>query len=338
MKSTIHDVAKKSKVSISTVSRVLNNNYPVSAETRLKVEKAIEELEYKPNEIARSLALKTTSNIGVIVPGLTNIFFPTIVESINKKLREKGFTLSLYTSDNDPREEKKLLEAIMSRKMDGVIIIDPSVENLDNGYLEETSKKLPMLAIGGNTDNHKYNIVSYNEEVGTLEAFQYLLDLGHRNIVFVRGDKSLSYDLKENVYDEFIKDNNLDYRKVISVGRGNNMDVVENTKRIFTEFLTNNDEATAVFACNDLMAVGVMNSCNSVGLKVPEDISLIGFDNTLLSSISNPKITSVDLSMKDVAETAALEIINMARRNTLVMEKVVFKSKLVLRDSCAKLA
>ena len=178
MKTTIHDVAKAAKVSIATVSRVINNNYPVHKDTRSRVEKVIEELGYMPNEIARSLILKTTSNIGVIVPGLTNIFFPTIVEEINNELKQNRFTLSLYTSDNDPDEEKRLLEVIMSRNMDGVIIIDPSVENLSNGYIGSVVDKIPTILISGNIDKYDYNFVSYDEEVGTLEAFQHLYDLG----------------------------------------------------------------------------------------------------------------------------------------------------------------
>ena len=335
MKITIHDVAKAANVSIATVSRVINNNYPVSKKTRIRVEKVIEELSYKPNEIARSLILKTTRNIGVIVPGLTNIFFPTIVEGINNELRENGFTLSLYTSDNDPEEEKKLLEVIMSRNMDGVIIIDPSVKNLSNGFIGSVAKKIPTILISGKVDKYDYNFISYDEEVGTLEAFQYLHDLGHRKILFIRGSASLSYDLKENSYHRFIKKNNLNYNQVLSVGKGNNMDVVENTSRVFDEFLNVDKEFTAVFACNDLMAVGIINSCNSIGIKIPKDLSIIGFDNTLLSNISNPKLTSVDLNIKKVAKTAAREIISLSKNNELSLDNVTFDSRLFLRDSCA---
>ena len=113
------------------------------------------------------------------------------------------------------------------------------------------------------------------------------------------------------------------------------MDVVENTTKIFEEYLNDDKEFTAVFACNDLMAVGVINSCNSAGIKIPDDLSIIGFDNTLLSSISNPKLTSVDLNIKKVAETAAGEIISLSKNNELSLEKVTFDSRLFLRDSCA---
>ncbi|MBU5436693.1 LacI family transcriptional regulator [Tissierella sp. MSJ-40] len=333
---TIHDVAEKAGVSIATVSRVINNNYPVKDETREKIEKAIEELGYVPNEIARSLILKSTSNVGIIVPGITNLFFPTIVEEINKTLRDEGFIISLFTTDGDPKAEKKLVDNVISRNMDGIIVIDPSVDNLENGYFEGVSKKIPTIIINGNTNKYNCNFVSYDEEVGTKEAFNYLLELGHKEIVFIRGDKSLSYDLKENIYRKFIKDNNLKYEKVISVGMGNSLDVVEKTQEIFEKFLSLNREATGVFACNDLMAVGVINACNKSGIKIPEDMSVIGFDNTLLSNISHPKITTVDLNMKEIGQTAAFEIMNMTKKNIVSTKKIVYDTKLIHKESCGK--
>ena len=230
---TIHDVAKRAGVSISTVSRVINNNYPVKEETREKIEMAIQELGYVPNEIARSLILKTTSSVGIVVPGITNLFFPTIVEEINRMLVSGGFTMSLYSTEGDPKMEKVVIDSIISRNMDGIIAIDPSMENLENNYFEELCKKIPTIIINGNTNKYKCNFVSYDEEVGTKEAFKYLLELGHSEISFVRGDRSLSYDLKEKLYRQFIRANNLKYEKVIIVGKGNSLEVVEKTGEIF---------------------------------------------------------------------------------------------------------
>ena len=333
---TIHDVAKKAGVSIATVSRTINNNYPVKKETREKIEKVIEELGYKPNEIARSLILKSTSSVGIVVPGITNLFFPTIVEEINRMLVSKGFTMSLYSTEGDPKMEKVVIDNIISRNMDGIIAIDPSMENLENNYYSDLCKKTPTIIINGNTNKYKCNFVSYDEEVGTKEAFQYLLELGHSEISFVRGDRSLSYDLKEKLYREFVRDNNLEFENVISVGRGNSLQVVEKTGEIFGEFLNSEDRGTAVFTCNDLMAVGVMNACNRLKIKVPEEMSVIGFDNTLLSNVTHPKITTVDLKMKEIAETAALELIDMIKGKSAGSRKNVYDTKLVVRESCTK--
>ncbi len=333
MSITIHDVAERSGVSIATVSRVVNNNYPVKKETREKVEKAIKELEYKPNEIARSLVLKTTSTIGIVVPGITNIFFPTIVEEINRVLVEEGFIISLFITEGDPNIERNLIGNIISRNIDGMIIIDPSAENLKGNYFEKICKKIPTIIISGNINN-KYNFVSYDEEVGTIKAFQYLLELGHKEIVFVRGDRSLSYDLKEKIYKQFIEENNLEYEKIVSVGMGNSLAAVKETERIFVEFLSSEKLGTAIFACNDLMAVGIIKACNKMKIRVPEDMSVIGFDNTLLSSINHPKITTVDLNMKKAGRIAALELINIIKNKSIFTKKIVYETKLIIRESC----
>lgn len=336
MATTIHDIARISGVSAATVSRVLNNNYPVKKETREKVEGVIKELGYKPNEIARSLILRTTSNIGVVVPGITNLFFPTIVEEINRTLVNEGFIISLFTTDGYPENEKNVINSIISRNMDGIILIDPSVENLENGYLSDVSKRTPTIIVNGMTDSCSMNFISYNEEVGTREAFNYLLSLGHVNIMFARGEKSLSYDLKERVYRDFIKEKGLKYSKVISVGKGNTLDVIEETENIINEWIRDGHDATAVFACNDFMAVGILNACNNAGIKVPEDISIIGFDNTIISKISNPRLTTVDLNMKYIGEKAATEILYMIRNKLLSVDKISFETKLVYRESCGR--
>lgn len=333
---TIHDIAKISGFSATTISRVLNNNYPVKKETREVIEKIIEESGYKPNEIARSLIRKTTSNIGVVVPGITNLFFPTIVEEINRVLVNEGFIISLFTTGGYPENEQDVVNNIISRNMDGIVILDPSVENLDNGFLAKVSRHTPTIIINGMTDRNDLNFISYNEETGTVEAFNYLLSLGHKDIVFIRGDKSLSYDLKERVYRNFLKEKNLSYLKVISVGRGNTSEVVNETQKIMSDFLNKENSATAIFACNDFMAVGALNACNNIGIKVPDEMSIIGFDNTIVSSISNPMLTTVDLNMKYIGEKAAKQIMNMVKNKELNADKICFETKLIYRKSCGK--
>ncbi|MFY9295768.1 MAG: LacI family DNA-binding transcriptional regulator [Caldicoprobacterales bacterium] len=333
---TIHDVAKKAGVSIATVSRVINNNYPVKEETSEKIEKTIEELGYVPNEIARSLILKSTSTIGIVVPGITNLFFPTIVEEINRILIDKGFTMSLYITEGNPNMEKTVIDSIISRNMDGIIAIDPSIENLENNYFRNLCKKIPTIIINGNTNKYEGNFVSYDEEAGARDAFQYLLELGHRKISFIRGDRSLSYDLKEKAYKKFIRENKLDYENIITVGMGNSLEVIEQTGEICEKLLNTKDMGTAVFACNDLMAVGVINACNRAKVRVPQDISVIGFDNTLLSNITHPRITTVDLKMKKIGKTAATELVDMIKGKYTKVDKIVYDTKLIIRESCSK--
>ena len=334
MHKTIYDIAKIAGVSPSTVSRVINNNYPVKKETRELVEKAIEKEGYRPNLIAKGLITKNTLNLGVVVPGITNLFFPSIVEEINNNLASEGFTISLFTTSGDFTEERKVIDNITSRRMDGIFIIDPSKENLENGYLAEISARVPTLVVNGMTDIADINFISYNEETGTKEALDYLHRLGHRAILFIRGDSSISYDLREKVYKRHTRDNKLDYCNVISVGQGNTASVIEETEKVIRRWTRNGPDATAIFACNDLMAMGALNGLIKEGLKVPDDISIIGFDNTILSTISNPNLTTVDIDVKFIGKKASEMMLFMVRNKEIKVDRIIMDTSVKYRESC----
>ncbi len=336
MSVTINEVAKEAGVSITTVSRVLNNNYPVKKETRERIEKAIEKLNYIPNIMARGLITKKTSIIGVVVPGITNLFFPTIVEAIEENIRRKGYSIYLSNSQGDAVQEREAVENIISRQVDGIIIIDPRYENLRSSFYDDINKIVPVVIINGSPEGTKCNFVSYDEEVGTREAFEYLLSLGHKKVAFVRGHKSFSYDIKEKIYRNIIKENGFDYCEVIDAGRGNSIEVVDNTKNIVESFLMRKEKPTAIFACNDLMAVGVLNACSKLKLKVPEDISVIGCDNTLIAHISNPKLTSIDIDMNEIGIRSAEELANIIENRERSRSKIIMDTKLVIRESCCR--
>lgn len=335
---TINEVAEEAGVSITTVSRVLNNNYPVKKETRERVEKAVEKLHYVPNVIARGLIMKKTSVIGVVVPGLTNLFFPTIVEAIDNVTKNKGYTISLNNTSGDPKLERKLVNKIISMQVDGIIVIDPAPENLDNKFYDNASLKLPVIVVNGNSSRDNLNYISYNEEIGATEAFEHLIHLGHKKIAFLRGESSFSYDIKEKVYLNIIEKHMLNYKKIIRVKHGNTIEGAVEADERFKEIFQSSETPTAVFACNDVMAVGVMGACGDMGLKIPQDVSVIGSDNTLLSKISYPKLTTIDLKMDAVGKKAAEEMLNMIENKIDYRIKLVLNTRLIIRDSCSNVS
>lgn len=337
MSSNINDVAREAGVSITTVSRVLNNNYPVKKETREKIEKAIEKLSYKPNAMARGLITKKTSMIGVIVPGITNLFFSTIVEAIEEITKKQGYNITLCNSGGDYKEEKEVIRELVSRQIDGIIVIDPRYENIQGDFYNDLSKTLPAVIISGSTAGAKCNFVSYDEEVGTHEAFEYLISLGHERIAFIRGQKSLSYDIKEAIYKSLMGKNATKYENIIDVGKGNSIEVVLRTQDEIEKVLCQENRPTAFFACNDLMAVGAINACTKLNIKVPQEVSIIGFDNTILSSISHPKLTSVDLNMKEIGRRSAEELLHIIDNGIEGRRKVILDTKLIIRESCSEI-
>jgi LacI family transcriptional regulator len=336
MSSTINDVAREAGVSITTVSRVLNNNYPVKKETRERIEKAIEKLNYRPNVMARSLITKKSSMLGIIVPGITNLFFSTIVEAIEEITKKEGYNISLFNTGGDYKEEKEVVREIISRQMDGIIVIDPRIENVEAGFYDNICKTLPTVVVNGAPTGLKCSFVSYDEQVGTTEAFDYLIELGHKKIALVRGHKSYSYDIKQKIYMDIVSKNKFAYENIIDVGKGNSIEVVERAQKQFEKIIMEGEMPTAVFACNDLMALGVINACSNLNIKVPGDISVIGFDNTVLANISNPKLTSVDLNMKEIGHRSAVELLSEINNGDRGRRKIIIDTKLVIKDSCSK--
>lgn len=339
-KVTIEDVANEAGVSISTVSRVLNNNYPVSPETRDKVNKAIKKLNFNPNIVARSLIMKRTQTIGIVVPSLDNMFFTTVVKGVEEICKSCRYTILLTNSESSGDEELKCVRNLISRQVDGIIVIDPQTDNMKLGCFNDIVKELPLVFINGYNHGLNYNFVRNDERGGTVKALEYLVGLGHKRIAFVRGYKSYSYDIKEEVYREIMSAHNLPVNNdfIINIGEGNSVETVDNACRAVSLYMEslyekNINMPTAFFACNDLMAIGILNACKKLSIKVPEDVSIIGFDNIMLSQLCEPKLTTVDQNMVELGRRAAEIIINYSERGSN-FNRIILNTKLIKRGSC----
>lgn len=263
MSITIKEVAKKANVSVATVSRVINENYPVKKETKERVLKVIEEVNFVPNMQARELTQKKSNIIGVVVPSLTNMFFPNVVYGIETELKKNSLSIILMTTSNDKNEETKCINDLLSRNVSGIIVIDPNTSNIKNKFYHDISKKLPLVFINGYTSVPNISSISNDEAIGCEVALNYLIENNHKNILFLRGRDSYSYDIKENVYkNKMMEIGSFNPNYIIDIGQGNTIETVDNTTDLMMTLLPKL-KATAVFACNDLMAIGVMNSCKS---------------------------------------------------------------------------
>ncbi len=340
MKYTIEDVAREAGVSITTVSRVINSNYPVKKETRKKVEAVIERLGYQPNPLASGLIRNRTFCLGVLVPGITNMFFTEVVYGIEKYSKNLGYQVYLNNSEGDAEWERNNITKLVGRLVDGIIVMDPQTENMRSGFFEEVSKKIPLICVNGYNENMEVNFVLSNEEKGTRDAFDYLFSLRHKKIAFVRGGNSYSYDLKEKIYREYMDVAGME-PVILNTQDGNSTDVVENVAQCISDLYNKNNpvlrDTTAFFTCNDLMATGVINGCRAIGLDVPEDVSVIGFDNIILSQMTRPKITTVDQNMRMLGEHAAQRIIKLIEKKETRCANQMIDTKLILRESCKSL-
>lgn len=320
-KSTINDVAKMAGVSITTVSRAIHGKYPVKKETREKIFDAIEKLEFKPNEIAVSMITKKTKTIGIVIPSITNAFFSTLVRGVNDVAEKNGYTLLVCTSHNN---EIELVEKLVNRQIDGIIIADSDFSNKRNFY-KKIHKQTPLIFINGY--DKQFNFVSCNQKKGTIDAINYLNECGHENILFVRGsENSYSYDLKQNIFNELVE-----YKSVIVVENGNKDEAVKNAEKEIIKFFSKNKKITAVFACNDLMAIGVIKGLERLNINVPNDVAVIGFDNTFLCDLVTPKISTVDQNIYNLGKISCESILNIIEENVKI--NITLDSELIIRES-----
>ena len=326
MKATIVDVAKKAGVSVATVSRVVNGNYPVRDSTRERVNKAIEVLQYVPNLQARELNMQRSTTIGVVVPGLYNMFFAEVIDGIEDNLRRSAYSLLLSCAQNDPQQEEECINNLMSRNVSGIIVISPNTENIKTRFYDRTARRLPMVFINSMSHVPNASYVSNDETAGARTALRYLRGLGHEKILFVRGAKSDSYRVKEEAYRELMTEDGLfDERYVVNIGAGNSLHTVDTTMNLLMELLPD-CEATAALCCNDLMGVGVLNACKRLGIRVPEQMSIMGYDNTSLSRFVEPKLTTMDQNMLILGSNAAellIEKIETGRSKKVVLENIL---------------
>jgi LacI family transcriptional regulator len=337
MKLTIVDVAKKANVSVATVSRVMNGNYPVKAETKQRVLEVIEELNYIPNMQARELTQKKSATIGVVVPSINNMFFPEVIKGIESNLKLNSLSLVLACSNNDKEDEKLCVNNLLSRNVSGIIVIDPNTDNINSKFFHNISTQTPLVFVNGHSASANISSVVNDQAMGASMSLNYLLENNHKDILFVRGKDSYSYNVKEKVYKETMTElNNFNPENIINIGDGNSNETVDNTVNIFVDILTNSS-ATAVFACNDLMAVGVLNACKKLNLHVPNDLSIIGFDNIALSKFVEPKLTTIDQNMFLLGTNAATLLLEKIESDNSYSKRIILINSLIERDTVAPL-
>lgn len=333
MKVTIKDVARKANCSVATISRVMNGNYPVKEETRQKVLKAIEALNYIPNMQAKELTKRTSNTIGIVSPSIDNMFFSEVIDGIQKEFKSSYYSIILTCSNNDSEEELSCINNLISRNVAGIIVIDPSTKNIKSKLYDNISNNIPLVFINGFYPTENISSVSNNEAEGASIALNYLIEKNHKDILFIRGKNSFSYDVKEAVYVKKMKElQAFSEENIINIGDGNSKDTVDITAESLTPILEST-KATAIFCCNDLMAVGVLNACKKLKIKVPNQLSIIGFDNIDLSRYVEPKITTIDQNMFILGSKAANLLAEKIQSNNKFNKRITLNNKLVERNT-----
>lgn len=322
--STIKDVAKEAGVSVATVSRVLNNNGYVNEDTRKKVANAIHKLNYKPNAVARSLFKKQSKMIGLIVPDITNPFFPQLARAVEDVTSQAGYTLVLCNSDGDIYKEHQYMDVLKQNYVDGFIIV---TSTLKAEHIEGIG--VPIVALDRSI-HHSTPTVCVDNYEGARAATRYLLNRGCNKIAHVRGPHNVqNADDRCRGYLDEVQDLFWFHQGLIVNGEY----TIEKTKQAMKTLLTIYPDIDGVFAGNDLMGIGVLKAAEELGKKVPEDLSVIGFDGIELSEITTPELTTMSQPIYEMGSTAAKMLLGIIEGNPLPQSHYIFPVKLIERKS-----
>ncbi|MGX6971156.1 LacI family DNA-binding transcriptional regulator [Vagococcus bubulae] len=322
----IEDVAKKAGVSVTTVSRTLNNHPYVSKKTKDKIYRAMEDLEYYPNNVAQQLRGKRKKMIGVIISYITNPFFAYLVDAIEKTALEYGYTLVVLQTRGNQKLEKLYVELIPKKQLDGLIITNlenatPQVINL----IKEGKIVLCNRYIG----NKDIPVISIDEEKASYEGTKYLIDSGHKNIAFCTGNVKNTHDYR---FKGFLKalnesnipfDNSLFFEYILGVDGG---------RSFIKKFIGLENPPTAVFSNGDEVAAGIISEARKYSVKIPDDLAILGFDDHPLASLTNPEITTIHQPITDIGEISTLTLLANLEGTSLPEPKEL-ETSIIIRET-----
>ena len=328
-KITLVDVAMKANVSKTTVSLILNNKpINVNEETRKKVLKVAEELNYIPNNIARSLSTKKTNILGVIFPNIENPFFSEIAKAIECTAEALGYTVIICNSNNKAELEEKQIKLLIGQLVDGVILVSGGERTISLKLLK--NNKIPFLLLDRYFEEEKgYSGVFCSNEEGIKLGLNYLYyEKNKKNIAFIRGEKGVkTADLRYEYYKKLSKEIGIYDKDLVFEGKFNIVGGMESTEKL----LECNKKVDAIFYSSDIMALGGMKILIRNGYKIPNDISILGYDNINISQIIEPELTTISQPIYNMGKEACNLLVNLIDKK--IKDKIVMLKPTLIERS-----
>lgn len=331
-KITIHDVAAEAGVSFGTVSRVINNDVHVKKETREKVWDVVKKLNYVANRQARSLAGGKTNSIGVLVPDLGTGYIGEIVRGIDAELSMADMDLIVYTTHRTPTKEANYVANLASGMVDGLLLVLPrEPQNLIETMNEA---RFPFVLIDHRGNDEDCPAVGATNWSGGYSATEYLIELGHKRIGHITGSMDLGCAVDRLAgYKSALKTYHLaEAPELIYEGDFTQTDGYEGALAL----LDLSDPPTAIFAANDVTAMGVMDAVRVRGLRIPQDISIVGFDDIPQASLIRPALTTINQPLEKMGRVATQILLSMLEGAESKETRIELPTHLVIRESCAK--
>ncbi|MTH53288.1 LacI family DNA-binding transcriptional regulator [Bacillus mangrovi] len=333
---TIKDVAKMAKVAPSTVSRVIANNPRISERTKERVREAMKSLGYHPNFIARSLANQSTQAIGIVLPSsadkaFQNPFFPEVIRGISKAAHQKQYALYMSTGETEEEIYEGVVHMVEGKRVDGIVLLYSSVDDKLTRFLRQ--KEFPFVIVGKPfKDMYEITHVDNDNYRAAKEVTEHLIDSGHKEIAFIGGNLNLVVTVDRLLgYEKAIRNAELPYRNEYIV---HEEFLKEGGQEAVIELFSLQSPPTALVVADDLMAVGVLRMLFKMGIRVPEDVSVVSFNNIMMAELSQPPLTTVDINIFQLGCESARSIIQTIENPMEPARRIIIPHKIIKRQSC----
>lgn len=330
MNVTIYDVAREANVSMATVSRVVNGNPNVKPATRKKVKEVIDRLGYRPNAVARGLASKKTTTVGVIIPDISNVIFAELARGIEDIATMYKYNIILSNSDQNKDKELHLLNTMLGKQVDGIVFMSG---NITDEHVEEFKKSpVPIVLAGSITDTEQIPSVNIDYEQATYDAISQFIEKGHKDIGIVIGPlyEPINKEEKLKGYERALQEAGLEYRDEFVVEGDYTYD---SGMDAFEKMLELDKKPTAIFVGSDEMAIGVIQGAADQGYNVPNDFEVISSDNTKLALMVRPQLTTIVQPLYDIGAVSMRLLTKLMNKEEVTEQKVILPHRIENRKS-----
>lgn len=322
---TLKDVANETGLTVSTVSRVLNNRGYISEETRKNVYRAMEKLNYHPNELARSLSKKSTFTIGVIVPHIKHPYFSELISYLENEAYLRKYKILLFNSQDKNEREKEYLDMCTRNRVSGIIICSGNIE-----MTEFKGLNVPLITIERYLENGTAMVECDNYQGGKMAA-KHLIEKGCKHLIHFSGVREIAMpaDQRAAGFEEVCRENGVTHNEIVtSANQYHALEYHDFIEKVLKEY----PDTDGIFASSDLIAAQVIQVCAKLKIKIPDQLKIVGFDDVNIASLTSPRITTIRQPIKEMAHMA-VELMIMAGEKKLIPSRTVLPVSLVNRET-----
>lgn len=329
---TLKDVAKAAGVSYATVSRALSGSSQIGNDTRERIIKLCDEMGYTTNYVARSMVMKKTDLLGLVVPSIDNEFMSQLAYYAEMSARSHGYNIMLCNSGPDLKQEKTVVKLLLGRKVDGILIVPQSPKTYEN--IRAYTDQVPTVFLSENLRDQPQSYVSVDNSQGTYLGMEYLYSLGHREILYFGRRRSTTHQLRAEGYIRACQELGLKQRFYNSEFSRSS---IENGYQMAKDLFARPLDYTAIFASTDSNALGIMKAADELGIAIPDRLSLIGFDNIPATALPRIDLTTIEQPQKAMAIQAVDMLLDKIERGTQGYVHQIMTPSLVQRGTCRSL-